>query len=222
MLGKELNMERNRSSKIIAVVALVVAVFGLTLGFAAFSNTLTISSSAYVSPSSDNFKVGFSTSATATATGNLAGTASGSATAGTATLSGTAISGIKANLTAPGETVTYTFYVRNTGEYDAFLNSITFENVSGASAPKVCTAVDPTKTTASLVSAACEDISVSVKVGSDAAVSGSVASVSNHSLLKTANETVVVTITYATNGDRADGDFNVSFGDLKLVYGTVD
>lgn len=222
MLGKELNMERNRSSKIIAVVALVVAVFGLTLGFAAFSNTLTISSSAYVSPSSDNFKVGFSTSATATATGNLTGSASGAATAGTATLAGTAISGIKANLTTPGETVTYTFYVRNTGEYDAFLNSITFENVSGASAPKVCTAVDPSKTTASLVSAACEDISVSVKVGSDAAVSGSVASVSNHSLLKTANETVVVTITYATNGDRADGDFNVSFGDLKLVYGTVD
>ena len=223
MLGKEKNMERNRGSKIIAVAALVVAVFGLTLGFAAFSNTLTISSSAYVSPSSENFKIGFSTSSSnASATGTLTGTPTGAATAGSATLAGTTISGIKANLTTPGESVSYTFYVHNTGEYDAFLNSITFENVAGEASPKVCTAVDPTKTTASLVSAACEDISVSVKVGNDAAVAGSVASISNHSLLKTKYETVVVTIAYATNGDRADGDFNVSFGDLKLVYGTVD
>ena len=77
-------------------------------------------------------------------------------------------------------------------------------------------------TTAALVSAACEDISISVKVGSDAAVSGSKATISNHKLLKTANEAIVVTITYASDGDRADGAFNVSFGDLKLVYGTVD
>ena len=223
MLGKEIYMERNRGSKIIAVVALVVAVFGLTLGFAAFSNTLTISSSAYVSPSSENFKIGFSKSATnASETGSLAGSPTGAATAGSATLSGTTVSGIKANLTTPGESVSYTFYVHNTGEYDTFLNSITFENVAGGSAPKTCTAVDPTKTTAALVSAACEDISVSVKVGNDAAVAGSVASVTGHSLLKTKNETVVVTISYASDGDRADGDFNVAFGDLKLVYGTVD
>ena len=202
-------MERNRSSKIIAVVALVVAVFGLTLGFAAFSNTLTISSSAYVSPSSENFKIGFSKSASsATETGTLAGSPTGAASAGSATLAGTTVSGLKANLTAPGESVSYTFYVHNTGEYDAFLNSITFENVAGGSAPKTCTA--------------CEDISVSVKVGNDAAVAGSVATVTGHSLLKTKNETVVVTISYASDGDRADGEFNVAFGDLKLVYGTVD
>lgn len=216
-------MEKNKGSKIIAIVALVVAVFGLTLGFAAFSNTLTISSSAYVSPSSDNFKINFSTSSTsATSTGNVTGSPTGAATAGTATLAGTTVSGIKANLTAPGETVSYTFYTHNTGEYDAFLNSITFENVAGQSAPKVCAAVDQANTTASLVSAACEDISISVKVGSDAAVSGSKATISNHKLLKTANEAIIVTITYAANGDRADGAFNVSFGDLKLVYGTVD
>lgn len=216
-------MEKNRTSKIIAVVALIVAVFGLSLGFAAFSNTLTISSSAYVSPSSENFKVSFSTSSTSVgATGSLTGVPTGTATAGTATLTGTTISGIKANLKVPGDTVKYTFYVHNTGEYDAFLNSITHENVSGQNAPKVCAAVSPTITTASLVSAACEDISISVKVGADNAEAGSVAAISGHQLSKLTYEPVVVTITYASDGDRADGDFDVSFGDIKLIYATVD
>ena len=39
-------MERDRSGKVIAIVALLVGVVGLTIGFAAFSNTLTIQSSA--------------------------------------------------------------------------------------------------------------------------------------------------------------------------------
>ena len=215
-------MEKNRTSKIIAVLALVVAVLGLSLGFAAFSNTLTISSSAYVSPSGENFKVDFSTSATAGATGSLTGTPTGTATAGTATLSGTTISGIKGNLKTPGDTVKYTFYVHNTGEYDAFLNSITHENVTGQNSPKVCTAVNPENTTAALVSAACEDITLSVKVGTDNAVAGSVASISGHQLSKLTYEPVVVTITYASDGDRADGDFNIAFGDIKLLYATVD
>lgn len=216
-------MEKSRTSKIIAVVALVVAVLGLSLGFAAFSNTLTISSSAYVSPSSENFKVSFSTSATAVgATGSLTGTPTGTATAGTATLSGTTISGIKGNFKTPGDTVKYTFYVHNTGEYDAFLNSITHENVTGQNAPKVCTAVNTENTTAALVSAACEDITLSVKVGTDNAVAGSVASISGHQLSKLTYEPVVVTITYASDGDRADGDFNIAFGDIKLIYATVD
>jgi hypothetical protein len=77
-------------------------------------------------------------------------------------------------------------------------------------------------TTSSLVSAACEDISISVKVGTDAAVAGSVASISGHKLSKSTYEPVAVTIAYASNGNRADGDFNISFGDLKLVYATVD
>ena len=68
-----------------------------------------------------------------------------------ATLSGTTIGGIKANLKAPGVTVKYTFYVHNTGEYDAFLNSITHENVTGQNAPKICTAVDTTTTTSSVL-----------------------------------------------------------------------
>lgn len=215
-------MEKRRYSKIIAVVALVLAVVGLTLGFAAFSNTLTISSSAAVNPSAETFKVQFSSSESALETNGVTGVATGGATAGTATVTGTTVSNLTAGFTAPGQTVSYTFYTHNTGEYEAFLNSITFANVTDQNAAKICAAVDTTKTTASLVSAACEDISVSVTAGATTA-DGSLADISGHSLVaKTGKETVTVTITYAANGDRADGDFNVSFGDVSLVYDTAD
>ena len=118
--------------------------------------------------------------------------------------------------------VSYTFYVHNDGEYDAYLNSIVFANVEGQTAPRYCVAADPQTTTASLVSAACESISVTVKVGDDAAVSGSQATISNHKLEKNTKEKVVVKISYASNGNRADGNFNVSFGDITLKYDTVD
>lgn len=214
-------MEKSRGSRIIAIVALVVAVTGLTLGFAAFSNTLIISSSANVKPSSSDFKVEFSTKSDSIAAGQVTGVATSGATAGAATLSGTTVSGLVANFTEPGQSVTYTFYAHNSGEYEAFLNSITFANVTGKTAPKVCTAVDETNTTASLVSAACEDISVTVKAGTTTAT-GSEASISSHNLVKGANEEITVTITYANNNHRADGDFNVAFGDVSLVYGSAD
>ena len=54
-------MERNRKQKLLMIIALVVAIASLSLGFAAFSIILNILSNASVSPSSDTFKVKFST-----------------------------------------------------------------------------------------------------------------------------------------------------------------
>ena len=223
--GKERNMEKNRSSKIIAVVALVVAVLGLTLGFAAFSNTLTITSSAYVSPSSEKFQINMSGSNSEITT-SVIGTPSLDDNLGyyasPAIVSGSSISGLKANFTLPDQEVVYTFYVHNEGEYDAYLNSIIFSNVNGQTAPRVCTAVDPQTTTAALISSACESISVTIKVGEDAAVAGSQATINNHILAKNTKEKVEVRISYAAGGNRADGTFDVSFGDITLKYETVD
>ena len=219
-------MEKNRSSKIIAVLALVVGVAGLSLGFAAFSNTLTIQSSAEVKPDDSKFNVDFSTSTTAVETDPVVATLNKTAEGFTAT-NGTidnstdpVISNLKATFTEPGQTATYSFYAYNAGEYDAFLKSITFENVAGESAAKVCTPA--TGTTAALVASACEGISVSVKVGTESVTTGSIASITNHSLLKAAAEPVVVTISYDSDAAIADGDFSVAFGDIKLSYASVD
>ena len=50
-------MRKDKKLRVVAIIALTISVVVLTLGFAAFSNTLTISSSAIVSPNSSDFKI---------------------------------------------------------------------------------------------------------------------------------------------------------------------
>lgn len=218
-------MEKNRSIKVIAIVALCVSVLGLSLGFAAFSNTLVISSSANVNPDPNTFKVVFSSSDQSLATNKIDGVASAGATAGSATITnGTipTITDLTAKFTEPGQTVTYTFYAYNSGEYEAFLKSISYANVDGANSPRVCTAKDGQNVTAGLLSTACEDISLKVNVGSTT-VTGTNDNITGHSLGRKDYEPITVTITYANNGNhRVDGDFSVAFGDVSLMYRSTD
>ena len=72
-----------------------------------------------------------------------------------------------------------------------------------------------------MVEAACNGISVSVKVGNDT-YTGSMDSITNHLLALNAYEEVVVTIEYTSTASRADGDFEVAFGDIILTYDSVD
>ena len=73
-----------------------------------------------------------------------------------------------------------------------------------------------------MVLAACEDITLSVKVGSKSAVTGTNASITGHTLNKDASEKIVVEIEYAADGTRVDGEFSVEFGDVSLTYSSVD
>lgn len=50
-------MEKDRKTKVLSIVALVLAIFSMSLGFAAFSTTLNIASSATVTPNSEDFKI---------------------------------------------------------------------------------------------------------------------------------------------------------------------
>lgn len=204
-------MEKDRKHKILVIIALVFGIASLSVGFAAFSTTLNISSSATVSPDSSTFSVLFSSSGTSQLTDTVSGVGTGNATGSNASISGTTISGLNANFTAPGQTVTYNFYVRNAGSYVAHLANVDFGPV------KSC-AVETTATD-SLVQAACDDISVSVSIDGNNYTKN--AKVYDHSLAIGAYEPVVVTIEYASTGDRADGNFNVSFGDITLEYTTV-
>ena len=216
--------KNKRKTQITIILVLFVLVISLSIGFAAFSKNVLISSSANVTPSASDFGVKFSSSSSSLATSPITPTVSG-ATGDSAIIdnSGTSpkITGLKANFSAPNQSVTYTFYAINIGEYEAFLKSISYEKVSGSNATKVCTKTDATATD-SLVAAACEHIKVSVQVGSQSA-NDTTNNITNHSLAaKTGNETVTVTITYESGGDRADGDFTVAFGDIKLTYNSTD
>ena len=212
---------RTRKQQIGIITAMIVGVFALSIGFAAFSSTLNIRSSATVNPDASSFAVIFSNDGNnvdATQTVNPSSETYGdkaTITNGTSPV----IGGLKAKFTSPGQSVSYSFYAKNTGSFDAYLNYITFLNAENATSNKVCTAQDGTDQT--LVDQACAGISISVKVGQDAPVTTSQAGMTNHMLGKNTNEQVIVTITYAENSAVADGVFDVSFGDISLIYSSI-
>lgn len=201
----------NSGSKGVALVALFVGVIGLTLGFAAFSQSLTINSSAKVSPEASTFTM---TIVPISGTGTtITPTTTGGATGDVATISGTTISGLKANFTQPGQTVTYTANAKNTSAYVAYLKNVTM------TAKGTCTA--GTGATSSLVTSACNGISLSVKVGDETFTSTKVPT-GTHSVAKTnGTETIVVTITYAAGSAQSDGPFTIAFSPVTLDYSTA-
>ena len=229
-------MGREKNGKILAIVALCVAIFGLTIGFAAFSNTLTISSSATVSPNKSAFNVDFSTSASSVVTSAIVPTALNGASATNATidnggdLSDPVVEGISATFSEPGQSATYDFYAFNAGEYDAFLNSVVFESVVNNTVAKVCSisqddvaAGIPTASDEQLA-AACEAINVKVVVGEDAQArefASSQTNIADFVVAKKSATKVSVVLTYAENGARADGNFKVDFGNIALSFGST-
>ena len=216
-------MEKNRSGQFIALLALIVAIVGVSVGFAAFSSALSIQSSANVKPDQNTLNVDFSSSATAVETNAIKPTTTPKEVVATdATIDNSAdpvIRNLSATFKEPGQKAVYTFYAYNAGELEAFLKSIVYENVSSKNSNKVCTAGEGT--TDALVQKACEGISLKVKVGTEAETSSGIASISNHSLGKAKSEEITVTLEYASDATRADGDFTVSFGDVTLNYSSV-
>lgn len=218
---------KDRSYQVVTLVALVVAVLGLSVGFAAFSNTLTIKSSAEVTPSQNQFNIDLSgaassevTTITPTLSPATGGPSGDNATVDNTGTNSAVIQNLHATFTEPGQSVTYTLYARNVGQYLAYLNSINFGNATGGSSFKVCTAGEGT--TATLVSSACEGISLTLSVGSLTDITANQTGISGHSLAAGGNEEITVTIAYAAGSARADGDFTVAFGDIVLTYDSVD
>ncbi len=234
-------MERERGTKIIAVVALVVAIAGVSLGFAAFANNLTITPNAEVKPL-NSLSVLFSSSNTtqeaidsnvsivklpanedATYTDFTATTPRISNAVATAPT----LENLKATFVRPGEKVTYTLYVHNESSYDAQLTAVAFGN-------KTCTA--KTGTNQDLVDRACGEIDISVIVGGGSGEPTAVtktqntssdSTVSGHVLAAGEYETLKVTLSYndlssGTGNTNVNGDFDVAFGNVTLTYSSAN
>ncbi|MBQ9071546.1 MAG: hypothetical protein IJY25_00105, partial [Bacilli bacterium] len=187
------------------------------------SSSLLIKSSLSVDPDSSTFSVVFSSSSTALETNAITPTVNPTtltATKATIDNSGTypTIENLSATFTEPGDSVSYTFYARNTGKYDAYLTSIVFQNLE-IGVFKNCIAMPGTSET--LVASACNSISATVTVGSESATSTTLG-IEDHELLQGNSETVTITLSYGSNGTRADGPFEVNFGNIYLTYGTQE
>ncbi len=227
-------MEKDRSTRVLSIIAMVLAIAGLTLGFAVFSATLNIQfGDTTVQGDEKNFSVKLSATATAATTEPVATavTPSSGPTALEPTLNDTTISGLGATFTKPGEKVTYTFYAVNDGEFDAFLKSIEVANADSGEKAVVCSANPGTDTT--MVANACNGIKMTVTVDGEAtaitsttaATTSPVASPSSHVITKgnltdENSHTITVDIEYLTSSAIADGPFTVKFGNVKLNYST--
>lgn len=217
-------MERNRKVQVIAIVSLIVGVIGLSIGFASFSNVLNIQSSANVKPDNSTMNVIFSSAESKAEVTEITPVVTPNSLVATNGIidnsNDPTISNLSATFTEPGQTAVYKFYAYNAGELNAFLKSIVFENITGQNATKVCTA--SAGTSDELVQKACEKISVKVKVGNELETSTGKASITGHTLAKENGEAVIITLEYEAGTNRADGDFNVAFGNITLNYSSAD
>lgn len=209
-------MEHNRKQKLLMIVALIMGIVSLSVGFAAFSTTLNISSTASVTPDFDTFSVKFSSNKDSLVTDAIEPyEKTANTTASNAVIDNgvnPTISNISVTFKAPGDYVVYEVYVRNEGEYLAYLNNINFIG------NKTCIA--ETETTDSLVQNACESISIGVRLGDTTYTENT--SFNNRTLSSKTGEVMYIVLEYLGDGPMVDGPFRISFPSVSLVYSTID
>ena len=108
-------MEKERRIKVLSVVALVIAVLGLTVAFAALSETLTINGTASVESAS--WDVHFESIKLAAQYGDAS-------VSGEPVLNNITISGINMTITKPKDMIAYTFNIKNSGSINAKISSV--------------------------------------------------------------------------------------------------
>jgi len=107
-------MEKERKIKTLSLVALIVAVLGLTVAFAALSQTLTINGSASVNAA--EWDIHFENI-------NKISSYEGSFNS-EPVLNGTSISNLNVTITKPGDSAALEFDIKNTGTINAKISSI--------------------------------------------------------------------------------------------------
>jgi len=206
----------------ITIAALITAILGLSIGFAAFSNTLNISSSANVNPE-NTMNVVFSSSNSDAETNPIVPTLTPNnvtnftSTNGEIIESGRTLSNLSAAFTAPGQSVTYNLYVYNDGPYVAYLRDLTMGSITCDAIPQQ-NANDTA--TESLVVEACKGMNVSVTIGTSTLTSSG--SLNNQSL--SANGGYVnssITISYVEGSAYVDGPMSVTIGDITFTASSV-
>ena len=194
--------KKDRGFKIIAVLALLIAVVGLSVAYAGYTSTLTFDATANVASA---WKVIWKDLSAGSTTGYA--TLDGKTVAIDST--NQAISGVLGTLKAPGDTITYTWKAANDGDIDASITGVTVGTLSCA--PK--SGVTPAATQAQ-ADALCAKLSVAFTYDGSALTSET-----RGDLLKNTSKNVSMTLTYAAGDAVAiDGDVVVTIGRTSITY----
>ena len=207
----------------LTIAALIIAIVGLSIGFAAFSNTLTISSSASVNPDPTSMNVVWSSSSSSAQTDAIVPTKNiidvANFTATNATITGAdyrTLNNVSAAFTAPGQTVTYNLHVFNAGSYTAYLTNLAFGSKACAAVPQQNASDTATGT---LVTEACKGISISVSIGTETLTSSG--SLNNQALAPNTSVPAQVVLTYASGSAFVDGPMSVTFDNITFTASTI-
>lgn len=218
-------MKNNRKSKLILMISLVLSIIILGTGFAAFSKNLKISSRAEFTPDPSSFKVVFSTSQDSVIPGKIQSNITNGVEASSATLINTTISGINITFNEQNKEVSYSFYIKNIGNYDAFLNSVEYLAADGTSSFKKCIAIEGT--TQSTIQSTCDRVNITITYPkttsstSNLLITNTNSNIDGYKIER--DKTLLATLTIKYEGaNEANGDFKVEFGDIVFNYNTVD
>ena len=210
----------SRDRKKLVIFMLMFSIASLSIGFAAFSTTLNISSRASVNPNSNSFGVKLSSKLDSIVDGKVKGIQGPNVSSLTdAIISNNTLNSTISNLSATftgGGYAGYNVYIINTGEYTAYLNSINFNG------DKVCEAVGDT--TQALVDQACENVhlSVALQEGNQDKYYNESTQFSNKPIYKGEVMPLYIQISYTFEGFMADGDYSVTLPEISLVFSTID
>lgn len=204
----------------------------LSVGLAAFSSTLNIKSGMTISPSPDNFKLGLSCSSDRSDECELAPTSDNpelvekSSKAIIDNSNGKLeIKNLNFYFTEPGQSLTYTFYVRNIGNLNAYVEYFGQRNIEGYNRAIRCTAGEGTSQ--ALVNQLCDASSESFKLyykaihygrhGNAIDTAFSASRSFDRPLEKEGNE-VRLNIVYDTNAPRVDGPVSIELGEFYINF----
>ncbi|MBQ3511970.1 MAG: hypothetical protein IJA30_06740 [Bacilli bacterium] len=233
-------MEKQRRVKILSIVALVLAISAMTLGFSAFSTTLNISSSATVTPNASDFKMmvyGLNDDVTEddyneytldsnlyTSTNSirpiLGGAWNGlssplSSTIGTisSTSNSIVISNMSVGFYKPTEQIIYPMIIYNEGKYDAYVTS----EILGE---KECTTTESTMTP--LMEYACEQVNMVFELYTSDG--DEIYNSENNNIVLKSGEYIYAHLymEYSDSSNQlSDGSFNIKFPNIELSFSTT-
>jgi len=207
-------MEKNeKTTKYLTILALLVAIFSISFGFAAYTQSINISAVSDVTVKTPARQGGvLSLSGDKISTGFVKPSTSDGVKAEEAILTKDTISNISAHFTKPGQSVTYSFYGYNDSEANTYLNSVVFGT-------KTCKASDGEMT--QKVRKACDSIKITIKIGSKT-FTGTEVDLKDYVISGEGNEKIVVKIEYVSGGAVSNKSFKVNFGTTVLTFSTVD
>lgn len=196
---------KDRSFKMVAMMALIFALSCLAVAYAAFSTTLRVSGIVTAKSTSDSWDVSFQ---------NLsAPTLTGLAEVETApVLTATQVSGFNVNFYAPGDSVRYTWKAINNGQIDAVLTAKSIGELT-------CAPAAGSSATQTEADSLCADLNFDLTENADLYLGKKRAAGSMEPAKWSNTADYVLTVTWKEDSAvTLSGDVTVSVGESTFVY----